>query len=263
MEGFITVEDVLVLMAFGLHMLVAPGRHLNGPAYEQWLEQHGWRRRLELLRQQGALERSRQGTKWVYRLTTTGRTQVHGARDPEVMWGRRWDGWWRQILFDLPVQPGHVRARAKLLRWLRRENFGYLQDSVWIRPDPIPELSSVLHQLGSDASLVAVLESRCIAGSSNATLVKAAWSFDEVDRAYHRYEDFAEGAQKRLRHEKIHPRNLFALLRCERELWNSAFARDPLLPRSLWPVNYRGPSTWRTRCALIRELARRIKALCG
>jgi phenylacetic acid degradation operon negative regulatory protein len=57
------------------------------------------------------------------------------GRDPEQCWERQWDGQWRIVLFDVPLQKNTQRRR--LWRYLRDKGFGYLQNSVWVTPDPL------------------------------------------------------------------------------------------------------------------------------
>ena len=76
------------------------------------------------------------------RLSTQGRLHALGGRDPEERWARPWDGQWRLVLFDVPT--GQNSQRERLRRYLRDKGFGYLQNSVWIRPDPLTEERQIL-----------------------------------------------------------------------------------------------------------------------
>jgi hypothetical protein len=67
---------------------------------------------------------------------------VLGGRDPEAQWARPWDGQWRLVLFDVPT--GQNAQRERLRRYLRDKGFGYLQNSVWISPDPLTAEREVL-----------------------------------------------------------------------------------------------------------------------
>lgn len=255
MQPRISTEDVLTVMLYGLEMVMLPTRHKYGTSYEQWLYQNGWMHRLRYLEGQQWLQRERRADGWVCQLTATGRAQAKGGRDAEAWWQRPWDGWWRQIVFDLPVGPGHQRTRASLIRWLRRNGFGCLQDSVWISPDPVRELADALKGFRDDAASFTVLECRCAAGFSDAALVAAAWPFSKIRQGYQVYEEFADTVLKRLRQAPFAPRELFATLREERGLWLNTFTHDPLLPRSLWLAGYSGQHAWQKRQELLRHLA--------
>src|SRR5713101_7202546 len=157
MNPKMTAEGVLTVMMYGLEMVTLTTRHKYGTSYEQWLYQNGWQRRLQYLETQQLLQHERQSTGWVFKLTDAGRAQVRGARDPEACWQRTWDGWWRQIVFDLPVVAGHKRLRRSLIRWLRNNGFGYLQDSVWISPDPVREVADALKGYRDNAESFTIL----------------------------------------------------------------------------------------------------------
>jgi hypothetical protein len=62
--------------------------------------------------------------------------------DPEERWARPWDGQWRLVLFDVPT--GQNSQRERLRRYLREKGFGYVQNSVWITPDPLTEEREIL-----------------------------------------------------------------------------------------------------------------------
>ena len=99
----------------------------------------------------------------------------------ESRWRRDWDGRWRLVLFDLPV--AHGTARDRLRRNLRRCGFGYLQNSVWISPDPLgEEMASLVSSRASVESLV-LLEARPCAGETDEEIVAGAWDFDAINRA--------------------------------------------------------------------------------
>lgn len=252
MNARIQAEEILTLIAYGLDLVTMPTLRKWNESYEGWLYRNGLLRRMQYLEAQKFLARERRGAAWVYRLTRQGKLQVGGGRDPETRWERTWDGWWRQFIFDLPVT--HQRARVQLIRWLRSHRFGYLQDSVWITPDPVEEVSAALEGYRDNAESFTILECRCARGFSNAALVAGAWRFADIDHRYKSYRQFADGALKRVSRSGLHPRDLFAMLRAERRLWLGAVALDPLLPRSLWPAKYDGPRAWQTRQELLRKV---------
>ena len=194
----------------------------------------------------------------MYRLTESGKRRALRGHDVEEHWKREWDGWWRQLIFDLPVE--EQQARQKLLRWLHRRGFGYLQDSVWISPDPVDDLAKALKPFRDDVESFAVLECRCAAGFSNSALVRGAWPFDTINQAYQAYRHFAKDAVRRMKSTRLHPKELFTLLREERERWANAYHHDPLLPRSLWPDTYEGPQAFGLRKELLALLPKQVKS---
>jgi phenylacetic acid degradation operon negative regulatory protein len=207
---------------------------------------------MQYLEAQKFVERDATSRDWVWRLTQLGRDRAQGPRYPKARWNRSWDGWWRQLIFDLPV--AERRMRKNLLRWLRQHHFGYLQDSVWISPDPVDELTVGLKGFREDAAAFTLLECRCAPGFANGALVQGAWPFDRIHHGYDAYRQFAATNLKRLRNEQLPPRELIHLLRAERSLWTEPFTLDPLLPRSLWPTGYEGDKAWADRSELLGRL---------
>lgn len=249
MNRQILAEELLILLAYGLDLLTRPTFRNWDQSYEGWLSRNGLLKRAQYLEAQKFLAREGKRTEWVYRLTDQGRLRACGGRDPVARWARPWDGWWRLFVFDLPVS--QQRVRLALLRWLRRNGFGYLQDSVWISPDPVEKLAEATKGFRDDAELFTVLECRCAPGFSDNSLVRGAWRFAELNKRYETYRELAAGAVRKLRNEPLHPRDLFTLIRSERTAWIHAFEEAPLLPRRLWPKDYGGERAWKMRTRLL------------
>jgi hypothetical protein len=115
----------------------------------------------------------------IYRLTAQGRLHVLGGRDPEQRWARHWDGQWRIVLFDLPV--GRSAHRVRLWRYLRNRGFGYLQNSMWITPDPLKEEHGILTGGKIDVESLILLQARPCAGESDEQIVAGAWDFERIN----------------------------------------------------------------------------------
>ncbi len=210
-----------------------------------WCQQHGEgaeaarvsERLLRLQRRQW-LTREQRAREIVYRLTATGRQGALGGRDPIVFWNRPTSGRWYLIVFDLPEEEQVTRQR--LLRWLRRNGFGYLQDSVWISPDSPREIAKAVERFRDDVEALTVLEARCAAGYRDDALVSGAWKFETIQR---RYQALIAHCQKQTASWNKRAPSTAAVgeaLATARKLWLSAVTLDPLLPRALWPEGYAG-----------------------
>ncbi len=249
-------EEILILMMYGLDFWMMPTLRKWDQSYEGWLYEHGLLRRVRWLESQKHLRRHGEGGAWVFSLTEKGRKAITADVAPEKMWRRKWDGWWRQLVFDLPVE--RRNARESLLRWLKRHRFGYLQDSVWISPDPVTVMARALEDFRDDAESFTLMECRCVKGFSDAALVEAAWRFERIKNHYGDYLRFAAEALKESTAAALHPQRLFELLREERRHWSAVFDEDPLSPRALWPHGYNGSDAWQMRSRLLRSLAAQV-----
>jgi len=256
MKPSILAEDILTLMVYGFNLFSRPTLHNWNQSSEGWLYQEGFLRRLQWLETQRRVERQDKRADWVYKLTGKGRLFANTNLNPESQWQRTWDGWWRQLIFDLPVE--HKKARDQLIRWLRRNRFGYLQDSVWISPHPVKDVARAMREFRDDAGSFTIMESHCAPGFSNAALVEGAWPLGKIHEKHDAYLRFATSACQQLKFGQQHPRDLFRLLQEERWHWSGAFKEDPLLPRVLWPRDYQGEKAWRLRQRLLRALASQI-----
>src|SRR6266550_3223988 len=215
-------EELLNILLWSADLLVNPSWRSLFESYEGWAYRNG------LLIQIGRLEQRKWVTRKskarndrVYRLSAQGRLHALGGRDPEARWGRAWDGRWRLVIFDIPS--GQNAEREWLRRYLRARDFGCLQNSVWVAPDPMEEEQRTLARGSINVELLVLLEARACAGESDEEIVNSAWDFDRINQAYSQY-------------LKILGR----------------------LPARLLPRNYLGQKAWRRRLQAMGESARLV-----
>ncbi|MDD2763407.1 MAG: PaaX family transcriptional regulator C-terminal domain-containing protein [Opitutaceae bacterium] len=186
-------------------------------------------------------------TERVIRLTEAGRLTAWGGRNPVTCWRRPWNGSWRLVLFD--VQESKRSDRIKLQRQLRRLWFGYLQDSVWISPDPADALRRALGGLAVDAATLTLMEARPCSGETDADLVAGAWDFGRINR---HYDDYLEILRSLSAASGVRARRSW--LQVEWKAWCRAVQSDPLLPEALLPRFYRGCEAWERRQERMQRL---------
>ncbi|MFZ4694075.1 MAG: hypothetical protein ACOYMV_03025 [Verrucomicrobiia bacterium] len=245
--------DLLLLVFQALDFLYFPGRTVFGRGGYRFSSLE-MARSVHYLTRRGLVEKRRDAEGWVYALTASGRQRLNRGIDPVARWNRRWDGRWRQVIFDLPARKKALRAR--LLRWLRANRFGYLQDSVWITPDPLDLSHSAFRDLGMMADMAVFMDSRVTAVSSNASVVAAAWNFKEIEKAYARHAKFLDKASIEVGIPKS-PEALAQVLSEEDRLWWAALDTDPLLPKTLCLDAYPGVSALNARKKFFRSLRKR------
>lgn len=153
------------------------------------------------------------------------------------------------VIFDLPERDRVLRNR--LTRRLRHLHFGSLQQSVWITPHPVDELSALLNDASAAPASLMVLEGRPCSGESPADVVRSAWDFNRINAAYRVLDSHLDrcpltsGAISRDRMKRWAAREL--------QLWKSCVLVDPLLPVTLLPAGYAGQATWKKRCKTMGE----------
>ena len=252
-----TVE-LLYLLLWAAEAYSRPTWRNMSESFEGWAYRKGLRQQLLRLEKQRWIERQAglAGNR-LLRLTEAGRLQALGGRDPETCWRRRWDGRWRLVLFDVPE--ARRSARNKLRRYLQDRGFGYLQNSVWITPDPMTEQRALLADGPADVESLILLEARPCAGESDAQIVAGAWDFARINRRYEKHQEILTRRPHGLMKSEASAKAFHRWLREEREAWMAADWHDPLLPDSLLPDGYAGRQAWQARLVVMREAGRQMR----
>ena len=251
-------EEFLNLLLWSAEGLMRPTFRNLTDSYESWAYRKGLMRQVAVLEKQWILERDNSSRNdRLYRLTAAGRLHVLGGRDPQERWGRDWDGQWRMVLFDVPT--GQNAQRERLRRYLRAKGFGYLQNSVWITPDPLEEEKQILGGGRINVESLLLLEARPCAGESDTEIVAGAWDFERINRRYAKYlKVLEERPTPSLRSERG-AKALLSWATTERQTWLDAVTNDPLLPARLLPSGYLGARAWERRVKVLREASGQVR----
>ena len=245
-------EEFLYFLLWTTDTLMRPTWRNVNDSFEQWTWRSGLGRRMQELARRQLIETEEKGSAAalarVVRLTERGRLIALGGRDAGERWRRSWDGLWRLVMFDLPTS--QRRLRMQLWRLLKDLHLGYLQNSVWISPDPVVEIKETLRAIPSAADVLLCLEGRPSAGEPDGDIVAAAWNFAEINRRYGRCLEILDEGPPTLGSK------LAEWARRERTAWKHVMQIDPLLPLALHPSGYLGPEAWTRRKAVFVRLLR-------
>ncbi len=251
-------DELMNLLLWSAEKLAQPTFRNLTDSYESWAYRNGLLRQARSLEEQRLLERDPAAPDdRVYRLTWQGRLHALGGRDPQARWSRKWDGRWRLVLFDVPAAQNSHRARLR--RYLRDKGFGYLQNSVWITPDPLEEERRILVGGKINVESLLLLEARPCAGESDAEIVAGAWDFERINRRYARHLEILGQRPGGALLSGAAARALLRWAAAEREAWLDAVTNDPLLPARILPADYLGQQAWRRRVEVLREAARQLR----
>jgi phenylacetic acid degradation operon negative regulatory protein len=249
-------EELLHTLLWTCDMLSRPTFRNLCDSFESWSYRNGIYLQLARLERQELIEsRGESRSDRAYRLTETGRLRSLGGRDPEACWSRPWDGQWRLVLFDYPR--GKDTARDNLRRYLRQHGFGYLQNSVWITPDPLTQQRRLLSTGKADVESLILLEARPAAGETDEEIVAGAWDFSLINRCYEKHLailDQMPGSKGAAPGPALQ-----RWCRLERNAWMEIIFKDPLLPERLLPSGYLGRKLWRTRLQVLSRFAEQAR----
>jgi len=250
-------EELLNLLLWSADMLARPTFRNLTDSYESWAYRQGFTRQVASLERRRLLDRdSTRSDDRLYRLSARGRLHALGGRDPEERWARTWDGRWRLVLFDVPT--GQNAQRERLRRYLRHKGFGYLQNSVWIQPDPLEAERRILGKGKINVESLLLLEARPCAGESDAEIVSGAWDFERINRRYTRHLKVLGDRPVDPLRSNAAAKGLLRWAAVEREAWLDAVTNDPLLPGRILPSEYRGQQAWRRRVEVLRDAGRQL-----
>jgi phenylacetic acid degradation operon negative regulatory protein len=251
-------EEFLNLLLWSVEQLIRPTFRNLTDSYESWMYRKGLLPQLDRLERRGWIERRSSAARdRIYRLTAQGRLHVLGGRDPQQWWSRHWDGQWRMVLFDVPI--GKNAHRQRLWRYLRERGFGYLQNSVWITPDPLDEECRVLVDGKINVESLILLEARPCAGESDEQIVSGAWDFERLSALYAQHLKVLDQRPNAAIRSRAAAKALQYWATAERRAWLNAVTKDPLLPERILPSGYLGQRAWRCRKKVLQEAARALQ----
>jgi DNA-binding transcriptional regulator PaaX len=251
-------QEFLNLLLWSTDILMRPTFRNLTDSYESWAYRNGLLKQVTRLEQQQLIERDTNSPDdRLFRLSAQGRLHVLGGRDPEERWARSWDGHWRMVLFDVPT--GQNAQRERLRRYLRDKGFGYLQNSVWIIPDPLVEERQILGGGKINVESLLLLEARPCAGESDTEIVAGAWDFECINRRYARHLKILDERPGGTLRNDTAAKALLRWAAAEREAWLEAVTNDPLLPGRILPSDYLGQQAWRRRVEVLRDASRQLR----
>ncbi len=242
-----TAKALLELLFWSLDKLSHPSFANLTESFEGWEYRTQIKPRLTSLARSGYLTLQGRGSARTVRLTQRGRVVALGGVDPVTRWRRHWDGRWRLLIFDLPVSQTELRKR--LWRWLKTQRFGYLQQSVWISPDPLDHTLLPLKHLKLSPERFTVIEGQPVPPDRDRDLVQAAWDFAAINRLYSKVIALSEAVFEWSGSGKPSLVRRWQWLADQRQAWLDAVSVDPLLPDGLCPDGYQGKRAFDLRIA--------------
>ncbi|MDF2506179.1 MAG: hypothetical protein K0Q52_38 [Microbacterium sp.] len=191
---------------------------------------------LSRLSAEGWFTRRRAGRETMYRLgdeirevLDDGRTRLF-ASYPED-----WDGWWTEVVFQMPE--GDRATRDRLKKRVAWAGFGALSASTWISPRASREEARTLAS-EFPAVTVDVLVMRTDDQALDRDLTRRCWDLDALNTDYTRFISEHEGLARRM--ASLDGPEAFAARTELISTYRHFPFRDPWLPRALRPQGWRG-----------------------
>jgi len=179
---------------------------------------------------------------------------------PDKWWGRKWNGIWYLLVYDVPEADRPYRN--VLRRFLRQQRMGCFQKSVWITPRDIRPEYSDLEEAAAVDVFACLFEACTVLGMPSEKVVRESWDFDALYGVQKRFCDIYSENLRILR-EAVSP-GLDALIRLateEIDAYRSAFVNDPLLPEGLLPATYMGRQAYSLHLEITSAIRKGIQVL--
>lgn len=139
--------------------------------------------------------------------------------------GRRWQGWWLVVVFDIPEIDR--KARDSIRRQLLNIGFGQWQESVYVCPHDIADdLAKFLRDNNLEDKVVPLISKR-ILGGGDWEFARRIFHIDGVEKRYRRLIELLENPPK--------VKNPQEFLRRQFSRYVQILRDDPLLPVGLAP----------------------------
>ncbi len=255
----INYAEVLDLFCWGMDKLTRPTLRNLVAGYDEYAHRKRFDHLVERLRHEKLLERRGRGEQARFSITAKGWERLP-VFNPRTSWDRHWDRRWRVFSFDVPES----RRSDRVVLWqaLRSRKLGFLQRSVWVWPHDVePMLRKIVVAEGIPECFCGFEVCRLFL-CSDAEVVKSAWDFEEIGRRHDSYLRQSAPALGRMRSVKDLA-GLATLARVERQSYQRAFSRDPLLPRTLWPRGYSGEAVQKRHDQFLARLRERFSGLAS
>jgi phenylacetic acid degradation operon negative regulatory protein len=190
----------------------------------------------------------------VLRLADDGDRVLPDFFQPEKFWNRKWGGIWYLLMYDIPEKDRGYRNTLR--QFLKQQRMGCFQKSVWIASHDIRPQYADLNKAAALGAFACLFEAKTVLGMSLQQVVWESWDFDRLYEIQNRFCKVYEENLHSLEGTVAPSMNdLMQLAAQEIDAFRSAFVLDPLLPRQLLPLDYRGMET----LALHRMIADRIR----
>ncbi len=248
------VEQMLDLLVGGLEMSTQGAHFLSRSCYTSNAAYYSALRRLEkkglIVRYHGK-RRER-----VIALTPQGKSATSIVCRKKEPWPRKWNGIWYLLTYDVPE--ANRSYRDTLRHFLKRMRMGGLQKSLWISPKDIrPEYDDLSEAINVDLHSF-LFETRSVLGRPASEIVYRAWNWNRLNVGQEWYITTCNKKLEQLRSDLLSQEELCTLAREELALYTACMHDDPLLPRPLWPSDYRGYRAWQLHRRFVAELSHKM-----
>jgi len=183
-----------------------------------------------------------------FRITQKGRQQLIKNYPAIKMREKKWDGFWRVVVFDVPEEKRKERDALRLQ--LKKLGFGRLQDSTYLSPYDFGKPFLAFLQTKGLVGKVLLLESKQRHLGNPKKLAERVWGLKELAKRYEKIVDRLStrfGIKDRVKREE------FLKKACQNYM--QILMDDPFLPKELLPAKWPGDEAHKyiLRAGVVKE----------
>lgn len=169
----------------------------------------------------------------VLRLSTRGGGLMDDVIPMRKLQRSKWDGKWRQVIFDIPER--NRRLRNRLREKLRGLGFGMWQESVYVTPhDVAPQMNEYLNESGLFPAVVC-FESQRTGYGDDRTFANVIFGSEKLNASYQKIARKAEWLRHWVKHKPIAKHVLEQRFFHLSMQYTNLILSDPFLPLELLP----------------------------
>ncbi|OGK42260.1 hypothetical protein A2954_04595 [Candidatus Roizmanbacteria bacterium RIFCSPLOWO2_01_FULL_37_12] len=180
----------------------------------------------------GEIEKKIINGKVVFAITTKGEKLLDQVIPLRKLEEKKWDGWWRIVIFDIEEKKKYLRDRVR--EKLLGLGFGKWQESVYISPHPMAEEMNEYFEEKDLYPSCVCLEARETGKKDNKLLAEQIFKLNELTSNYKNIIKDIDLTTQLIKENKFSKAEAIEKLHIYLEKYELVLMRDPFLPEELW-----------------------------
>lgn len=181
----------------------------------------------------GEIERRVVHGKAVFVISAKGERLLDEVIPLQKLGEKKWDGWWRIVIFDIEEKNKYLRDRVR--KKLLELGFGKWQESVYINPHQITEELNEYFQEKDLYPRCICLEARKTGVEDNQAVAQEVFGLEILSAKYRKLLEEVNSTAELAKKQNIKNSEILNKLQSFSERFENLLLVDPYLPKELFP----------------------------